>query len=36
MEQEQNIDYRKKAAGGRKFDLQERLLDFAVAIMLTS
>jgi four helix bundle protein len=33
MEHEQNIDYQKDAAGGRKFDLQERLLDFAVAII---
>jgi hypothetical protein len=27
MENEQPVDYRKDAAGGRKFDLQERLLE---------
>jgi len=30
------LDYRKDAVGGRKFDLQERLLAFAVAIIKLS
>jgi four helix bundle protein len=36
MEQAPAIDYRKDAAAGRKFDLQERLLAFAVAIIKLS
>ena len=36
MESTQLMDYRKDAAGGRKFDLQERLLAFAVAIIKLS
>ncbi len=36
MEQVPAVDYRKDAATGRKFDLQERLLAFAVAIIKLS